>query len=387
MRFRPRITIIASIAGIGTALAMLGPSVAAPGGTRTWAHPGAVDGRLLFVDFSMDVIDTANPDGTAIVQVTPQDPDIFRQAPTWEPDGRHILYAASVNGGDFRIHEIATDGTGDHVAIHARRGYSDYIARVTPDGSRVVFNLCRPDPPGGCALVSQRMDGTDRQKVLPFHSPRRGGLGDPGNFALSPDSRHVAYTLIGRRGIAEQIWVSRLDGSHARPVSRTADELTSLSWLDDRTLIVNGPNFHLGDGISLLSLRTGTLTSLFRPRFPHGAYVGQASPSGRQIVFLSDRDFPDLSGNHAYIMNADGTQRHRVNLGLDNIGVVFWGTAPLLPASAATPRSQLATPLPMGERHRIESRIPWVGAPRDEPPPCGSRTDKEGAPQWLTCGQ
>ncbi len=40
--------------------------------------------------------------------------------------------------------------------------------------------------------------------------------------------------------------------------------------------------------------------------------ASQVSPDGKQIVYLTDRNYPLLGGMEIYEMNADGTDQHQV---------------------------------------------------------------------------
>ena len=102
----------------------------------------------------------------------------------------------------------------------------------------------------------------------------------------------------------------------------------------------------------------GRLRLLSAGPFPHADFFGDASPSGAQVTFLGDEDFPDLAGNHLYIVNTDGSGRHQVDVGTDTVGPAVWGTAPLLPAAASTPPGQRASSLSAHQIRRLEARIP-----------------------------
>lgn len=346
--------------GVGVTTALTAGALATPI-ERPPSSPGpraVTDGRIAFVDDASGALETVNPDGTALTQVTdPSHQGFVISPPTWTPDGRWLIYSAFVGQGDVRLYEIRPDGTHAQRLTHDAPGYNEFVPAVTPNGREVIFLRCRPDPPGGCGLFAVRRDGTDRHVVVPFGSPRKDA--GPGLFGISPDGRHLAYGEFGLRGITEQVWVSRIDGSHAHPIGKPADEFTSLSWTrDGRQLVVNGPNNHLNNGLYLLPVRGGRPTLIYKPPFPFNAAYGVVSPSGTRVAYISDQDFPDLSGRHLYEIGLHGANRRRVDVGTDVVGVPAWGTAPLLPASASTPLSERAPSLTPRVRHHLMSLVP-----------------------------
>ena len=124
-------------------------------------------------------------------------------APRWSPDSTHIAYwGFTFATGEPRLYEINADGSGRHLITTETAGYSDYTPSYTPDGQRIVFVRCRPDPPGGCAVYSVRADGADRQAITRF------GQGERTTFVfctrVSPDGEWVSFSRFGWKGITVQ---------------------------------------------------------------------------------------------------------------------------------------------------------------------------------------
>ena len=86
-----------------------------------------------------------------------------------------------------------------------------------------MFTHCLPD--GLCAIWIMRSDGTHPHLVIPsIESPN-----ETSNFypEVSPDGRRITYARFGFDGISAQIWVARINGGHAHPL--TAPRLEAIA--------------------------------------------------------------------------------------------------------------------------------------------------------------
>jgi hypothetical protein len=317
-----------------------------------------VDGRIAFTNYGAGVLTTANPDGTALVEVTdPATDGLVINRPTWTPDGKRLVYTASRNGGPFTLYSIREDGTGRRVQVPNHGNFFDFSPAVTPDARWVYFDRCRPDPPGGCGIFRARTTGPPRVRTVVDYPPPRKDFG-VGFFALSPSGTRLAFTRVGFRGIINQVWVGRSDGSRAHPVTRPAQELTVTDWAPQGRLVVNAPNAHPMNSVYLMRPDGGGLSLVARPPAPHSDFFGAAGPSGSRVAFVSDVDFPDISGTHVYTAGADGSGLSLMDTGLDTVGAPAWGTAPLQPATRATPRTARAPDLSPSQRRALAARLP-----------------------------
>jgi Tol biopolymer transport system component len=293
-------------------------------GTST---PAVTDGRLVFNDFATGQLYTSNPDGSALVQVTHLRASLAL-APQWSPDSTRIAYF-SFPSGEARIFEINADGTGRHLVTEESPGYGDWGPSYTPDGQRIVYARCRPDPPGGCAVYSVRTDGTDRQAITAFgHGDKVAFITQP---RVSPNGQWVAFSRFGWKGIQGQTWLVRMDGTDAHPITAVRLRGIQASWApNSRALyfqagIPSGLNQH----IFRTPVGGGHATQLSFTEFPNGDFNPSASPSGGQIAFISDRSHPDLCCQDLYVMNADGSDATFIDTGLLLPGQPDWGSAPL----------------------------------------------------------
>ena len=119
-------------------------------------------------------------------------------------------------------------------------------------------------------------------------------------------------------------------------------------------------------GSSLYRLRPdgSRLHRLTARRWPNNDVDATPSPSGERIAFASDRTHADLCCLELYVMRSNGRGEHIVKTG--QLGVLFpdWGSAPLLPASAATPEADLAHPRTGRQAHAAKALMLRSGAGR-----------------------
>src|SRR4051794_10408189 len=158
---RRPLVVVAALALVSLSTpAALGGDAAATGRSGI----AGTDGRIVYVNGDTLQLETSNPDGTAVQEVTHVDG--AAQQPVWTPDASRIVFASNVLGS-FGIFSVKADGT-DLQTVHHEDDVNDFTPAVTPDGSRALFGRCRPEPPGGCALFSVRLDGTQLTELTPY---------------------------------------------------------------------------------------------------------------------------------------------------------------------------------------------------------------------------
>jgi Tol biopolymer transport system component len=117
-------------------------------------------------------------------------------------------------------------------------------------------------------------DGSDQRRLTPVRL-------DGASPDVSPDGSHVVFGQGGDPSEPTSIYTMRIDGSE--------------------------------------------ITRLTNPEGSHHNGLPKYSPDGQQIVYLTDRSYAYLDGMDIYVMNADGTDQHRVT---SNLTVGGWPDSP-----------------------------------------------------------
>jgi Tol biopolymer transport system component len=287
------------------------------------------DGRIAYGNSATGRINTVNPDGSAIRPVTPEGD--FVTDPAWSPDGTHLVYSSDRASEDLRLFTIRRDGTGVHQVTGDSVGVQDLVPTFTPDGAGIIYTRCRPDPPGGCALAFVKTNGTAK-RMLTAIGPEAADF-----FAnVSPDGARVAFTRFGHRGIISQVWVMRIDGTHAHPITTPRLEAATPRWTPDgRHLLVTSLWVHLGEDVYRMRADGSHLEKLTHSRYPHNAFSPSPSPSGSRIAYIDDRAYSVPDVFDIFVMRADGSNKHRIVSRAGPFGAPIWGTAPLVKGSSS----------------------------------------------------
>ena len=322
---------------VAASLAAAGLTITAPPAVA--AGPPAT-GRIAFWDFVTNQIYAVNPDGTGLAQLTHEPQGVSAQGPDWSPDGSRIVFAR-VNLSHFvgRIWIMNADGTGQHRLVSDTPGHSDMQPNLSPDGRHIVFIRCLPNFEH-CAIWIMRSDGTHRHVIVPFlPAPNETSNFDP---KVSPDGRRVTFTRFGFHGVISQVWVARIDGTHARPLTAPRLEAYVPTWSPDGGHIGFADNCCRPQSSLYVMRADGTgVTRLATPKWPTNNFGPVYSPDGSQIAFSSDRRHPDLCCEELFVMRADGSHQHLVDTGIQGVIGVAWGTAPPVPAGSPGTLSRL----------------------------------------------
>ena len=370
--FRARALIAPLVVTACLAVPALAHAAARETPAATVSNATPTNGRIAFYDFVTNQIYAANPDGTALTQLTHEPSGFSAQWPNWSPFGTHILFTLlNQSNGMGRIWVMNADGTGQRKIASDAPAWRDYQPKYTPDGKHIVFTRCPSDGP--CAIWIMRSDGTRKHLVIPFlKKPTETSNFDP---SVSPNGRHIAFDRQGYRGIISQVWVADISGRHAHPLTAPRLEAAQPTWSPNGTHISFVSNFaRAQSGIYVMRANGTDVTRLALTKWPTNNFGPVYAPSGSQIAFSSDRMHPDLCCEDLFVMGADGSQQHLVATGLQGVIEVAWGTAPLIAAgspgtlshppavphvsgSARSPRCDYAPPMLTGGRCSVAAEM------------------------------
>jgi Tol biopolymer transport system component len=289
------------------------------------AGPAAA-GKIAFDDFVTGQIYAVNPDGTGLAQLTHEPEGLAARWPAWSPGGTRILFVRfNPSNGMGRVWIMNADGTGQRRLASDAPGYRDYQPSYAPDGKHIVFTRCAPDD-GLCAIWTMRSDGTHRRLVVPFiEAPNETNNFDP---KVAPDGRQITFTRFGFKGVISQVWVVRINGTHAHPLTAPRLEASGASWsLDGRHIAFSSNSGRPQSSLYVMRANGAAVTRLATTKWPTNNFGPAYAPGGGRIAFSSDRRHPDLCCEDLFLMRADGSRQHLVRTGLQGVVDVAWGTA------------------------------------------------------------
>ncbi len=243
---------LAVVAAGALALCLLALVAVRPAGA---AFPGT-NGKIAY-----NGIETINPDGTAWTDL-----DNGGQEPSWTANGGKISFQILVPGsGPGDIYTMNADGSNQTLV---GKGFNPAFS---PDGKKIAFKSCAASGDFPCDsdkndISVMNADGSGRQSLTGNLTNHSVGSMEK-SPAFSPDGKKIAFVSNANAGEASEpsIWVMNADGS------------------------------------GQTRLTSPTLGQDFNPDW---------SPDGTKIVF--SRITSSTMGSELYVMNADGSNLHKV---------------------------------------------------------------------------
>src|SRR5690348_4055082 len=149
-------------------------------------------------------------------------PDSGAAMPSWSPDGKHILFYRSTNGGAWMIDP---DGSNEHPIGSQPPAFApQFDPAWSPDGTLIAFDDDYNGAPTPTLYV-MNPDGTGAHAV-PL--PAGDTHGDAWEPAWSPDGGQLAF---GRGTDSSTVlWIANVDGSSARALVSANEIPGSPSW-------------------------------------------------------------------------------------------------------------------------------------------------------------
>jgi len=149
-------------------------------------------------------------DGSAKRQITDSRNDCMM--PAWSPDGEKIAYARKSDKG-LDLWLISPDGKNARALTETGRGV---IPSWLPDSKHIVWMVFTPGRNPSAESQLRIMNTETMQSRRLFSDPEQIEFSNS-MPVVSPDGKLVAF--VSNRGGHFRIWVSKLDGSGAKPIS------------------------------------------------------------------------------------------------------------------------------------------------------------------------
>jgi len=269
---------------------------------------------------------TINADGSGMAQITNLPATTLEGwMPSFSPDGKKIAFCHDMTGAP-EIYTINADGSG--LTQVTFDNFFDCAARWSPDGMRIAFAHAVPST-SQPVISTMAADGSGSITDL---TSEIWGAYLP---TYTPDGSRIT-SVSTQAGFIGVVRIMNSDGTHNRRLTRPDLEGSPADISPDgqHILVVNHESTPLWNEIFRMNLNGTGLTNLSNPGKSHHDIPGTYSPDGTKIVFSSDRLSHNLSLD-LFIMNADGSDIHRIASGLTvggcpdgNCVTPSWGPKP-----------------------------------------------------------
>jgi Tol biopolymer transport system component/DNA-binding winged helix-turn-helix (wHTH) protein len=268
-------------------------------------------------------------DGRDATQIThPGIPEGGHGAPSWSPDGKHLVFVSLIFGrssiwatdtrGSSPV-QVSPDALGSYDPIYSLDGksvlygavtattnYGLWQVRISPETSIPVAEPVQIVNSGGVRIKNLALS-RDGKKLLYSAVSLTGSLqslplsssGEPSgppvalssdagcratSPAFSPDGSRIAFsTCRGLSGAIPQVWIMNADGSDKQPLTFGPTASGMAKWLPDGRRILFMQGHWKPSGLFSIDIQTRQESRV--ASVPQNSETFDLSPDGQQIVF------------------------------------------------------------------------------------------------------
>jgi Tol biopolymer transport system component len=295
--------------------------------------PGGTNGRIAMGVRANGAANiwTMRPDGTGLRQLTTGTG--FTLCPAYSADGHSIAYCSNASGA-FEIWTMRQDGSKQRQLTHLG-GFATF-PDYSPDGSRIAFGGSEGTDPNSEIYVVNGHTGRGLRALTSCAGYAPGCVNELP--AWSPDGTKILFNHADDSNadgdpLNEQVWVMDANGAHKHQL--TSDALGKgqvADWSPDGSKIAynagtpgsGGTWVMNADGSNQHQL-SGCVVGVDPQPCATGDEFGVAwSPDGTKIAFLNDLFSIGINDRPVFVMNADGSNQHRITTVPIVPGVPAW---------------------------------------------------------------
>lgn len=257
--------------------------------------------RLITSSGTFDLTPTLSPDGAmvAYTSLVPQHPGTVimvkttdnapprrlsspgagesDRLPAWSPDGREVAFIREGGDGRCRVMLASAGGAGDERELLGCDGTEMPSFSWSPDGRALLFGTMTG--PGGAAGIRRYEIASGQWQALDYPVGAQAFDYAP---LYSPDGRWIAFLRNPQMG---DVWVMPAAGGQAERLTHDNAELHGLSWLPDGSGVVLGRRVASQWRLYRVDLNTRAVTDLG----VDDALTPSVSASKRKLAFVQRR--------------------------------------------------------------------------------------------------